>query len=170
MSVPREQAERTIAQGAVYLMRQRSVTSPKPHFVIVMNESPGCDALILLHVVTSNVALVRRIIEKVNAPRHTAVELSPDDIGFLRVASVVNCNDCKRTGRDEFFDDLLATDARYVATLPKPTVDALVRATLASEQVSPAFKMLIAPARFAAIERARRLPPDVRTRVVISVG
>ena len=55
MAVSQQIIKTTLKQGAVYLMRHRTLTSPKKHFVVVMNEHPCGEVIILFNVVTSKI-------------------------------------------------------------------------------------------------------------------
>ena len=161
----------TLAQGAVYLMRHRSVTSPKPHFVVVMNESPDSDVVILLTVVTSKIDNVKRRLQMTGAEHYTAVDLSPKDEPFLSVDSIVNCNDCKECSREDFIADLSSSpDATYIGSISADSLSKMIVAALASNQVKPAQKLMISPQRYAAIERSRHLPEAKRTKIRITVS
>ena len=77
MAVSQQIIKTTLKQGAVYLMRHRTLTSPKKHFVVVMNEHPCGEVIILFNVVTSKIDTVKKLLQKSGAPHYTAVELSP---------------------------------------------------------------------------------------------
>lgn len=161
----------TLAQGAVYLMRHRSVTSPKPHFVVVMNESPDSDVVILLTVVTSKIDNVKRRLQMTGAEHYTAVDLSPGSEPFLSVDSIVNCNDCKECSRDDFIADLSSCpEAKCMGSISAASLSKMITAALASKQVKPAQKLMISPKRFAAIERSHNLPKSDQTKIRITVS
>lgn len=161
----------TLAQGAVYLMRHRSVTSPKPHFVVVMNESPDSDVVILLTVVTSKIDNVKRRLQMTGAEHYTAVDLSTKSEPFLSVDSIVNCNDCKECSREDFIADLSSCpEARHIGSISDASLSSMITAALASKQVTPAQKQMISPQKYSAIERTRLLPKSVQTKIRITVS
>ena len=171
MAVPPQDIASTLAQGAVYLMRHRSVTSPKAHFVVVMNERPDSDVVILLTVVTSKIDNVRRRLQMTGAAHYTAIDLSPKSESFLSVDSIVNCNDCKECSREAFIADLSSCpEARHIGSMSDASLSSMITAALASKQVTPAQKQMISPQRYAAIERARLLPKEEQTKIHIAVS
>lgn len=171
MAVSPQDIAATLAQGAVYLMRHRSVKSPKPHFVVVMNESPDSDVLILFTVVTSKIDNVRKLLQKTGAEHYTAVDLSPKSESFLSVDSIVNCNDCKECSRDDFIADISSCpDAKHMGSVSAASLSNMITAALASRQVKPAQKHMISPQKYAAIERARLLPKAEQTKIHITVS
>ena len=117
MAVSQQIIKTTLKQGAVYLMRHRTLTSPKKHFVVVMNEHPCGEVIILFNVVTSKIDTVKKLLQKSGAPHYTAVELSPKTESFLSVDSIVNCNDCKASSLDDFKTDLASPEAQFVGNI-----------------------------------------------------
>ena len=171
MSLSPSEVNRTLAQGAVYLMRHRLVTSPKLHFVVVMNESPNNDVVILFNVVTSNIDNVRKLLQKTGAEHYTAVDLSPNTESFLSVNSIVNCNDCKMCNRGDFITDLSSCqEAKFMGNISSMSLSNMITAALASKQVKPFQKQMISPHRFTAIEDARLLPENEQKAIHITVG
>ena len=170
MALSQQNVEATLEQGAVYFMRHRTLTSPKKHFVVVMNEHPDCEVVILFNVVTSKIDTVKKLLLKSGAQHYTAVELSPKTESFLSVDSIVNCNDCKESSIEDFKADLASPDAQFVGKLSAKALSDMITATLASKQVSPAHKKIISQHRFAAIERSQRLPDAERSKIHIVVS
>ena len=69
--------------GSVFYFRTRELTSPEPHFFIVVNRDPLGSELLLLTIVTSNLAGVRRR----NRDRmQTVVEITPAEYTELAAA------------------------------------------------------------------------------------
>jgi hypothetical protein len=170
MAVSQQIIKTTLKQGAVYLMRHRTLTSPKKHFVVVMNEHPCGEVIILFNVVTSKIDTVKKLLQKSGAPHYTAVELSPKTESFLSVDSIVNCNDCKASSLDDFKTDLASPEAQFVGNISPKALADMITATLASRQVSPAYKKIISQQKFAAIERTRLLPEAERSKISIVVS
>ena len=168
MAVSQQNVEATLEQGAVYFMRHRKLTSPKKHFVVVMNEHPDDDVVVLFNVVTSKIDTVKKLLQKSGAPHYTAVELSPITEPFLSVDSIVNCNDCKESSLDDFKADLASPDAQFKGKLSAKALSNMRTATLASRQVSPAYKKIISEQRFAALERSRLLSEAERSKIRIA--
>jgi hypothetical protein len=50
----------TLREGSVYYFTERSLTSTKPHYFVVVNSNPVAQELLLLGVFTSKVAEVKQ--------------------------------------------------------------------------------------------------------------
>ena len=91
----------TLREGSVYYFVERSLTSAEPHYLIVVNFEPLTQQVLLLSVVTSKVAEVKR---RRSDSLETIVEISPATFGVLKKASVVDCNYLKTIPLAEFND------------------------------------------------------------------
>ena len=76
--------------GSVFYFQSRDLTSPEPHFFVVVNRAPVTSRLLLLTIVSSKVQKVRLR----NRDRlETVVEISPKDYDDFKVLSAIDCND-----------------------------------------------------------------------------
>lgn len=74
------------------------------------------------------------------------MEISPDVLGILRRASIVDCNDLKQVRLLEFNARFVRKEIRYFETdVPATLRHALRKAIHASPIVPDEFKALIAP-------------------------
>lgn len=89
----------TLREGAVYYFPNRSLTSPEPHYFIVVNSDPLSQTVLLLAVVTSQVEAVK--LRRADC-RETLVEISPDEFKVFTKNSIIDCNDLKVVGLAEF--------------------------------------------------------------------
>ena len=89
----------TLREGTVYYFTHRSLTSPEPHYFIVVNADPLAQRVLLLAVVTSQVATVK--LRRKSCPE-TLVELTPAAFDVLTKPSIVDCNDLKEVPLAEF--------------------------------------------------------------------
>lgn len=81
-----------IEPGSVYYYPDTALTSPEPHYFVVLNGSPRVDKLLYLVCASSP---VQKSIERVrlrNLPSSTVVETGPHECPFLSRATVIDCN------------------------------------------------------------------------------
>lgn len=133
----------TLREGSVYYFTHRSLTSPEPHYFIVVNADPLKQEVLLLGVCTSKVAGVR---QRRRAFPETIVEISPQAFDVLRKLSIVDCNDLKQVRLVEFNARFLRGEIDYFdKDLPVSLRNALRKAIHASRMVPGEIKALIAP-------------------------
>ena len=95
----------SLREGSVYYFIHHSLTSPEPHYFIVVNSDPLAQKVLLLAVVTSQIDKVKL---RRKACLETLVELTPAAFDVLTKPSIVDCNDLKEVPLAEF-------NARFVA-------------------------------------------------------
>lgn len=130
----------TLRGGSVYYFVDRGLTSPQPHFFIVVNRDPLKDELLLLTVVTSQVEKVKRV--RRTAPE-TLVELSPVVYDELTKESLVDCNHVFSRTMSEFVELFGRGEIRHHKDLPRALLERIRDAIRASSLVSPASKSLL---------------------------
>lgn len=135
----------TLRQGTVYLMSHRGLTSPLPHYLVVLNQNPLSGELLVLSVVTSNVAFRRERASVRGQPPETIVEFGPSDYPVLAHPSCIDCNDVKIMSASEFERCALSRSSNPKADLPSPILARVVAGILASSSVSEAVKALVRP-------------------------
>lgn len=133
----------TLRQGTVYFMPHRGLTSPLPHYLAVVNRDPLSDELLVLSVVTSSVALRRKIAAQRNQPAETIVEFGPSDYAPLSHPSCIDCNTLQTMTAAEFEREVLSGEARAEPDLPPPVLARVLAGILASSRVRPELKALI---------------------------
>ena len=101
--------------GSVYYFRSRELTSERPHFFIVVNRDPIGSQLLLLTIVTSNVADAR--IRNRNRLQ-TIVEITPAEYREFKVHSVVDCNVVLEKPLSELSGMVRRNEVRYHRDLP----------------------------------------------------
>ena len=130
----------TLRGGSVYYFADRALTTPEPHYFIVVNTSPLEQQLLALLVVTSQ-------IEKVKRWRHdlpeTCVEISPADYCELSIPSIVDCNNVFRRSIRELLEKIEARQVTYKSDVPQSVLDKLRAAILASPLVEEEIKTLL---------------------------
>jgi hypothetical protein len=132
----------TLREGSVYYFAERHLTSPEPHYFIVVNSDPLAQQALLLDVVTSKVDDVKL---RRKACPETLVELAPDIFDVLKEPSVVDCNDLKQVRLAEFNARFVRREIRcFDKDLPAALRKALRKALHASTILSAEVKALVA--------------------------
>lgn len=132
----------TLREGSLYYFAERHLTSPEPHYFIVVNSDPLAQQVLLLSVVTSKVEEVKL---RRKACPETLVELGPIIFDLLQKPSIVDCNDLKQVPLVEFNARFVRKEIRYFDTdLPVALRKALRRAIHASTILSAEMKALVA--------------------------
>lgn len=130
----------TLRAGSVYYFADRALTSPEPHFFIVVNREPLGQGLLLLSVVTSQVEKVHRV------RRHlpgTVVDLDPALYDELKKPSVIDGNTLFSKSLEEFVELFTAKRIRHHKDLPAELLDAVRAAIHASPLITPEERELV---------------------------
>ena len=131
----------TLREGSVYYFEERHLTSPEPHYFIVVNSDPLAQQVLLLSVVTSKVEDVK--LRRKNC-LETLVELTPDNSGVLKKPSIVDCNDLKQVPLAEFNTRFMRREIRcFDKDLPVVLRKALRKAIHASTILTAEMKALV---------------------------
>jgi hypothetical protein len=131
----------SLREGSIFCFQERKLSSPQPHFHIVVND-PLSQQVLLLTVVTSK-------IEKVKFRRRdcldTLVELGPGNLPtILTGPSIVDCNDLTRITLTEFCERWSRNEIKtFGEDLPAPLRRALRAAIHASEILADELKALV---------------------------
>ena len=132
----------SLREGSIYYFADRSLTSAEPHYFIVVNADPLGQHVLLLGVVTSQLANVK--LRRKHCPE-TLVEISPQAFNVLWKPSIVDCNDLKQVPLAEFNTRFVAKEiASFGKDLPAPLRRALRKAIHASVIVTDEVKALVA--------------------------
>jgi hypothetical protein len=130
----------TLRAGSVYYFVDRSLTSPEPHYFVVANSKPLEQELVLLGVITSNVAWIKRL--RRNLPG-TTIEIDPKKYDELAVVSIVDCNDVKLRTLAELVEKIQRKEVRHHKDVPKDVLAAIQAGIKASPIVDDDKKKLI---------------------------
>lgn len=134
----------TLRQGTVYFMQHRAATSPKPHFVILLNRDPLVDTLICVSLVTSKVEKRRAFIERAKYHPQTLVEFGPSDYPELSKPSAIDCNDVKTMSPEDFEKSVLNKNfAKPCRDLPPIILKKVIAGIKLSTNVRQTIKDLL---------------------------
>jgi hypothetical protein len=132
----------SLREGTVYYFTHHTITSPEPHYFIVVNQDPLTQKVLLLAVVTSK-------IEKAKLRRkeclETLVEMDEKSFDVLTKPSIVDCNDLKEIHLTDFNARFAANEIKYFdKDLSAVLRKALRKAIHASTILSDEMKSLVA--------------------------
>ncbi len=131
----------TLREGCVYYLTERHLTSPEPHYCIVVNSDPLIQQVLLLSVVTSQVESVKFF--RRNCPE-TLVELTPDIFDVLKKPSIVDCNDLVQVPLADFIARYLRKEIKCFKDLSVALRKQLRQAIHASKILTAEMKALVA--------------------------
>lgn len=132
----------SLREGTVYYFTHHSLTSPEPHYFIVVNSDPLTQKVLLLAVVTSQIKTVKL---RRKACLDTLVEITPEVFDVLTKPSIVDCNDLKEVPLADFNARFVANRIRYFdKDLPAALRKALRKAIHASIVLSDEQKAQVA--------------------------
>lgn len=126
--------------GNVYYFQTRELSSPEPHFFVVVNREPITTKILLLTIVTSKVDKVRlRNRERL----HTVVEISPKEYDEFKLLSAVDCNVVLEKPLAELVGLVKRKEVRYHKDLPPEIFAKVKNAILSSPLVADELKLLL---------------------------
>ncbi|MGA3163519.1 MAG: hypothetical protein ABSD77_04890 [Verrucomicrobiota bacterium] len=132
----------TLREGSVYYFAERHLTSPEPHYFVVVNSDPLAQQVLLLSIITSKVEDVKL---RRKACPETLVEIAPDTFDVLKKPSIVDCNDPRQIPLTEFNAQFVRKEIRYFdKDLPVALRKALRKAIHNSKILTPEMKAFVA--------------------------
>lgn len=126
--------------GSVFYFQTRELTSAEPHFFVVINRDPLGTELLLLTIVTSNLAGVR---VRNRTRMQTVVEITPSDYAEFTVVSAIDCNSIFEKPLSELAEMVRRREVRYHNDLPQEIFAQVRAAVLASPVVSDELKEML---------------------------
>lgn len=131
----------SLREGSVYYFVERRLTSPEPHYFIVVNGDPIAQRVLILAVLTTNIRDAKR--RRANC-LETLVEFSPDEANVFTRHCVADCNDLFDMTLQEFSERFTGGEIKYFdKDLSLPCRRALRKAIHASDLVAPELKRLV---------------------------
>ena len=119
--------------GSVFYFQSRELTSAEPHFFVVVNSDPIRAELLLLTIVTSNLADVRT---RNRTRMQTVVEITPSEYAEFTLHSAIDCNSVFEKPLSELAGMVMRKEVRYHRDLP-PKIFAKIRAAVLASPVIP---------------------------------
>ena len=132
-----------VVRGTVYFTQHREVTSPAPHYLIVLNTDTDNAPYIAFGVVTSGIELAKKRVARIGQPPETLVFITPSDYPELDHDSVVDCNDPVKMTKWEFDVSFAQISATRRSDMPEHICKAIVEGVKASSLVPKNIKKLL---------------------------
>jgi len=131
----------TLRGGSVYYLQHHSLTSPEPHYFVILNLDPQGDKFLVVLVASSKVEKVKRINK--NLPATTLVEIEPSEYNEFNKPSIINCNHYFRFSRQELLQKLQQNIAHEKSPVPTDLLKKLRAGIVASPLVEAEIKDMV---------------------------
>lgn len=116
------------------------MTSPKPHYLLVLNPNPESAEIIVLGVITSGIEKAKMRVSCLGESENTLVMISPEDYPELNHDSVIDCNSPVKYSKWEFESSFGQIVATRKSDISLKIVHAVIAGVLLSNQVSERIK------------------------------
>ena len=126
--------------GSVFYFQSRELTSAQPHFFVMVNREPLHSRLLLLTIVTSNIADVRT---RNRSRMETVVEITPREYAEFTKHSAIDCNVVIQKPLAELAGMVRRKEVRYHRDLPAEIFTKVRAAILASPLVADELKEML---------------------------
>lgn len=136
----------SLFQGAIVLCQHRDLSSPKPHFFIVLNKNPNDDNLVLLTVATSTDKTIQKDILTLGYRPESCVELDENDSLPLTHKCYVDCNSIFTKQKLDLLNDRLKmkrANKKKIAVLNKDKMEMIISEVLKSPAIEEKYKKII---------------------------
>jgi hypothetical protein len=133
-----------IQQGSVFYFQEEQLTSPEPHYFVVLNRSPKTEELIIMACASSQIAKRKNIVDKLGFAPETLVFISKEDYPLLTKETVIDCNKVFNKNLQSLSDMLDQNKLGVcIEVLPKNIVDKLISGVMLSTQISEDIKNIL---------------------------
>jgi hypothetical protein len=131
----------TLRGGSVYYLQHSALSSPEPHYFVVLNANPHGDSFLVLAIASTQIEKVRR--RSQHLPPETLVEVLPTEQSTFPDHSIVDCNHWFRVTKDDLLLKLQTRVASERTPLPPEILAKLRQGLLASPLIEPEIKELV---------------------------
>ena len=130
----------TLRTGSVFYFVDRGLSSPEPHYFVVINRAPIEQEVLILNVVSSQVEKVR---QRRSTLPGTLVELEPADYEELSKPSIIDCNNVFRRSLAELVEMTRHRAVEAKMQISAELIEQIRAAVLASPMVEQDIKDLL---------------------------
>ena len=127
-------------EGAVFYLQDRALTSPEPHFFVVLNHNPSTEGILLLVVSSSQIESVKK--RHSSHPSETRVEIAEQEYAGFTKDSIVSCNQVFKKTKQQLIQQINSGGDQKPA-LPKPILEKLREGVLASPTVERYIRKML---------------------------
>ena len=111
----------TLRSGTVYYFQHRALSSPEPHFFVVVNADPINDSILLLAVGSSKINKVRE--RRKNLPSECLVFVDPTDYPEFSRTTVFDCNHVIEIAIADLIQKIQGREIRHHSDLPSQILE-----------------------------------------------
>ncbi len=134
----------TIQPGSIYYFEEEQLSSPEPHYFIVLNKDPLTEEFLILVCASSQVEKRRQIAIKLGFPKETLVFVSPSECSLFTKDTVIDCNRVFEKTSQSLIEKLEQENLKVCAEVIATEIIAkLIQGVLASSQVSEKIQQLL---------------------------
>ncbi|MDO9547352.1 MAG: hypothetical protein Q7J65_00080 [Candidatus Marinimicrobia bacterium] len=137
---PEARIKASIQPGSVYYFPDEELSSPEPHYFIVLNHNPSDDMVLLLVCSSSQIEKVKR--RRSGLPG-TCIEIVMSDYKDFTVDSIVDCNNVFKRSINHLVNKLTSGDLKIKSEMNFAIVQRLRSAVLNSTLVSREDKQML---------------------------
>lgn len=134
---------RYIRQGAVFYMKDRRLSSPEPHYFVVLNHDPLTAQTLLLAVSTSKIDKVEKRISRKGFPVETRVVIEETEYQDFTTQTCIDCNTVFSKPLAELVSQYQSKEVRSHCDLPEDKLEEVIAGVLLSPQVTPEEKAML---------------------------
>lgn len=146
MEVPSEiRIKVSIKTGSVYYFVSSQISSEKPHYCVVLNNTPNGDNSLVLVVASSQVEKRRNYVARRGLPKETLVELMPSDSPIFNKPTVFDCNTVIQEPMQVLIEKLACGELIIKSQLPVPILQSIVAGVWSSPLVAKRIKKMLPP-------------------------
>ena len=139
----------TIKTGSVYYFEEEQLSSPEPHYFVVLNKEPRTEEFLILVCASSQVEKRRQMIQKLGFPQETLVFISSSEYPLFRRDTVIDCNRAFEKTARSLIEKLEENRLRVCTEImPEEIVQKLVQGVMTSTQVSGKIKKMLSATNF----------------------
>lgn len=130
--------------GSVFYFEEDQLSSPEPHYFIVLNRNPHTEQFLILVVASSQVERRRKIVQDLGFSPETLVVVTPSEYPLFSKETAIDCNRTFEKTPQSLIEKL--TDKKLgicTEIMSKEIMEKLVRGVLTSTQVSNEVKRML---------------------------
>ena len=135
-----------IHTGSVYYFEEEQLSSPEPHYFVVLNKNPRTEEILILVCASSQVEKRRQMAQILGFSPETLVVISPSEYTLFTKETVIDCNRAFERTAQSLIDKLEQGKLKVCTELmPKDIVRRLVCGILASTQIAEDVQKMLSP-------------------------
>lgn len=134
-----------IQPGSVFYFEEETISSPEPHFFVVLNKNPRTEEVLILVCASSQVDKRKQAIKRLGFPPETLVFVSPTEYVLFKKDTVIDCNRAYEKAPQSLIEKLEQGKLKVCTeVMDGAIVEKLLTGVLASTQVVERVKQMLA--------------------------